>query len=333
MGLGMDVGIDLGTTRIQFYVKGKGIVLDEPAIVAINTKTNRVLAVGKEAKDMWGKNPDVIDIIRPLRDGVVSDFKATEIMLKIYMNHIQKGFLNAIIKPTFIVSIPSVITQVEQKAVEDVCKNIGAKSVFLIREPIAAAIGVGIDITKPIGSMVIDIGGGTTDIAVISMCEPVVDASLKIAGDRFDEAIARYVRRKYNLAIGEKTAEELKKKIGCAYIRPSELKVEVQGRNLLTQLPDKAIVTSTDILDALEEPVHEIIDAILTVLEKTPAELMGDLRDRGIVLTGGGSKLYGLDHLISEKTSMPVIIPDNPFLCVALGTGRALQMMDLFQAI
>ncbi|NJP39997.1 rod shape-determining protein [Oscillospiraceae bacterium HV4-5-C5C] len=333
MKLGLDIGIDLGTATVLIYVKGKGIVLREPSVVAVNAKTGKVLAVGQEASEMLGRTPDIVEAIRPLREGVISDFKVTEVMLKTFISRVNRGVVSSYFKPTIVVCVPSVITPVEQKAVEDACKNAGAKEVFLIREPIAAAIGAGIDITKPQGSMIVDIGGGTTDISVISLCEPVVDASLKVAGDKFDEAIVRHIRRKHNVLLGEKTAEELKIEIGCAYPRNEELSKSVRGRNLITGLPAQITVTSTEMMEALEEPITQIFDAIHSVLEKTPPELMADISSRGIVLTGGGAMLYGLDKMLASKVGIDVIVADQPDRCVAIGTGRALTMMDKFAAL
>ena len=332
MKLGAEIGIDLGTATIMMYLKGKGIVLHEPSVVAVNQQTGRVLAVGKEAKVMIGRTPEVVAAVRPLRDGVISDFKVTEVMLKTFMERVNQGFLSGLFKPRVIVCIPSVVTPVEQKAVEDACKNAGAREVLLIKEPIAAAIGAGIDITRPYGSMIVDIGGGTTDIAVISMCEPVVDASLKVAGDRFDEMIVQFVKRKYQVLIGEKTAEILKIKIGCAYPLPEEKTMSVRGRNTVTGLPDNVVVSSMDILEALADPIGEIFEAVGQVLEGTPPELVGDLKERGLVLTGGGAKIYGLDQMLSTKLGVPVIVPEHPEACVALGTGRALSMIDQFHS-
>lgn len=333
MKLGLDIGIDLGTATILIYVKGRGVVLHEPSVVAVNQQTGRVLAVGHAANEMVGRTPEQVEAVRPLRDGVISDFKVTEVMLRTFINRINNGFLSTMFKPTIVVCVPSVITPLEQKAVEDACRNAGARAVYLIREPVAAAIGAGIDITMPVGSMIVDIGGGTTDIAVISMCEPVVDASLKIAGDRFDEAIVRYVRRKHNILIGEKTAEELKIKIGCAYPREEALTMAVHGRNLVTGLPSSVILSSTEMLEALEEPVSEIFEAVHSVLERTPPELMGDLTERGVVMTGGGSKLYGLDRMLASRIGIDVVVADDPETCVAIGTGRALTMMDQFLSL
>lgn len=333
MGFGMEIGIDLGTATVLIYVKGKGVVLREPSVVAINSRTGRVLAVGENASLMLGRTPGSVEAIRPLRDGVISDFKVTEVMLKEFIRRVFKGSFAKYFKPTIMVCVPSVITQVEQKAVEDACRHAGAKDVFLIREPIAAAIGAGIDIAKACGSMIVDIGGGTTDIAVISLCRPVVDFSLKVAGDKFDEAIVKYIRRKHNILIGERTAEELKINIGCAYKRDEEITMEVRGRNLITGLPATITVHSEEMLEALEEPVSHIFEAVHSVLERTPPELMADISQRGVVLTGGGALLYGLDRLLAEKIGIEVVVADDAVSCVAIGTGRALSMRDRFIAL
>ncbi len=333
MGLGMDIGIDLGTCSVLIYVRGKGVVLKEPSVVAVNTKTGKVLAVGESASLMLGRTPGVVEAIRPLQDGVISDFKVTEVMLKAFIGRVCRGLRATYFKPTIVVCVPSVITPVEQKAVEDACRHAGAKDVFLIREPIAAAIGAGIDITKACGSMIVDIGGGTTDISVISLCEPVVDYSLKVAGDRFDEAIIKHVRRKHNILIGERTAEELKIQIGCAYPREEEATMDVRGRNLITGLPATVTVSSTEMLEALEEPVAQIFEAVHSVLERTPPELMADISQRGIVMTGGGALLYGLDRMLATKIGIDVFVADDAVSCVAIGTGKALNMMDKFAAL
>ena len=333
MGLGMDIGIDLGTATVLIYVKGKGVVLREPSVVAINTRTGRVLAVGENASLMLGRTPGAVEAIRPLRDGVISDFKVTEVMLKEFIRRVCKGSFSKYFKPTIMVCVPSVITPVEQKAVEDACRHAGAKDVYLVREPIAAAIGAGIDISKACGSMIVDIGGGTTDIAVISLCRPVVDFSLKVAGDKFDEAIVKHVRRKHNILIGDRTAEELKINIGCAYPRDEVVKMDVRGRNLITGMPALITVSSEEMLDALEEPVAQIFEAIHSVLERTPPELMADISQRGIVLTGGGALLYGLDRLLSEKIGIDVVVADDAVSCVAIGTGRAISMKSSFEAM
>ena len=333
MGFGMDIGIDLGTCSVLIYVKGKGVVLKEPSVVAVNTKSGKVLAVGESASLMLGRTPGVVEAIRPLRDGVISDFKVTEVMLKAFIGRVCSGLRATYFKPTIVVCVPSVITPVEQKAVEDACRHAGAKDVFLIREPIAAAIGAGIDITKACGSMIVDIGGGTTDISVISLCEPVVDYSLKVAGDRFDEAIVKHVRRKHNILVGDRTAEELKINIGCAYPREEELTMDVRGRNLITGLPATVTVTSTEMLEAMEEPVAQIFEAVHSVLERTPPELMADISQRGIVMTGGGALLYGLDRMLATKIGIDVFVADEAVSCVAIGTGKALNMMDKFAAL
>ena len=333
MGIGMDIGIDLGTATVLIYVKGKGIVLKEPSVVAINIKTGRVLAVGESASLMLGRTPGTVEAIRPLRDGVISDFKVTEVMLKEFIRRVYKGNFPRFFKPRIMVCVPSVTTQVEQKAVEDACKHAGAKEVYLIREPIAAAIGAGIDIEKACGSMIVDIGGGTTDIAVISLCRSVVDFSLKVAGDKFNEAIVKSVRRKHNVLIGERTAETLKINIGSAYRRTEEISMEVWGRNLLTGMPATISIPSSEVFEALEEQVLQIFEAVHNVLERTPPELMADISERGIVLTGGGSLLQGLDRYLSEKIGIEVVVADDAVSCVAIGTGRALSMRDRFDAI
>lgn len=333
MGFRMDIGIDLGTATVLIYVKGKGVVLREPSVVAINSRTGRVLAVGENASLMLGRTPGTVEAIRPLRDGVISDFKVTEVMLKEFLRRVYKGSFAKYFNPVIMVCVPSVITQVEQKAVEDACRHAGAKEVYLVREPIAAAIGAGIDIAKACGSMIVDIGGGTTDIAVISLCRPVVDSSLKVAGDKFDEAIVKHVRRKHNILIGERTAEELKINIGCAYRRDEEISMDVRGRNLITGMPATITITSSEMLEALEEPVAQIFEAVHSVLEITPPELMADISQRGIVLTGGGALLYGLDRLLAEKIGIEVVVADDAISCVAIGTGRALSMRDRFAAM
>ena len=333
MGLGMEIGVDLGTSSVLIYIRGKGIVLKEPSVVAINSKSGKVLAVGEAASLMLGRTPGIVEAIRPLREGVISDFRATEVMLKAFIGRVCTGLRASYFKPTIVVCVPSVITPVEQQAVENACRHAGAKDVFLIREPIAAALGAGIDITKAAGSMVVDIGGGTTDISVISLCEPVVDASLKVAGDKFDEAIIKHVRKRHNILIGEKTAEKLKIEIGCAYPRDEELTLDVQGRNIITGLPSTVTVSSTEMLEALEEPITQIFEAVHNVLERTPPELMADISQRGIVMTGGGAMLYGLDHMLSNRIGIDVYLAQDPVSCVVLGTGKALDMMDKFAAL
>lgn len=321
-GLSADIGIDLGTAYVLVYVKGKGIVLKEPSVVAIREKTKEVIAVGEAARDMIGRTPVNIATIRPLRHGVISDCDATEQMLKYFIN---KVIGHRLIKPNIGVCVPSGITEVEKRAVEEATKRAGAKFVDTIEEPIAAAIGAGIEIERPCGSMVVDIGGGTTDIAVISLGGAVVKRSIKIAGDDFDDTIIKYMRKKYNMLIGERTAEEIKINVGSVYKRDIPAEIEIRGRNLVSGLPKNIVVTSEEVQEALEEPVATIIDGIKAVLEATPPELAADISDRGVVLTGGGSLIYGLDQLIHEKTGMNVIIADDAMSCVAIGTGAWIE--------
>jgi len=326
----LDIGIDLGTASVLVYIKGKGIVLNEPSVVAIDRNTNKILAVGEEARLMLGRTPGHIVAVRPLRDGVISDYNVTEKMLRYFINKaIGK---RKIFKPRMVICVPSGVTEVEKRAVIDAGNQAGAKTVKLIEEPIAAAIGAGLDISKASGNMIIDIGGGTTDIAVISLGGIVVSSSIKVAGDKFDEAIVRYMRKKHNVMIGERTAEEMKIKVGTAFPREEEVKIEVRGRNLISGLPKTMEVTSEEMLEALSEPVSAIADAVHSVLERTPPELAADVSDRGIVMTGGGSLLYGLDKLISKRTGIPVYIAEDPISCVALGTGKALESLDVLQA-
>lgn len=318
-----DMGIDLGTASILVYIKGKGVVLKEPSVVAIDKDTDKVMAIGEDARLMIGRTPGNIVAVRPLRQGVISDYTTTEKMIKYFINKAigRKTFR----KPRIAVCIPSGATEVEKKAVEDATYQAGAREVSIIEEPVAAAIGAGIDIGKPCGNMIVDIGGGTTDIAVISLGGPVVSTSLKVAGDDFDEAIVRFMRKKHNLLIGDRTAEEIKIEIGAAYKRPELLTMEVRGRNLVTGLPKTIVVTSDETLDALNETCLQIVDAVHSVLEKTPPELAADIYDRGIVLTGGGSLLSGLDSLLQEKTGINTIIADDPLTAVAVGTGKFIE--------
>lgn len=324
-GLRADIGIDLGTASVLVYIKGKGIVLKEPSVVAIDQNTNKLLAVGEEARKMLGRTPGNITAIRPMRDGVISDYAITERMIKYF---IQKSLGRSLFKPRVIVCVPSGITEVEKKAVIDASNQAGALRTYLIEEPIAAAIGAGVDITEPSGNMIVDIGGGTTDVAVISLGGIVVSKSIKVAGDECDEAIYKYIRKKYNMMIGERSAEDLKLSIGSAYKREVEEFKEVRGRNLLTGLPLNIQVSSNDMLEALKDPVQEIVDAVHTVLERTPPELAADISDKGILMTGGGALLYGLDKLISEKTGITVKIANEPISCVARGTGKALEWVQ-----
>ncbi|HYF84399.1 MAG TPA: rod shape-determining protein [Clostridia bacterium] len=326
---GQDIGIDLGTASVLVYIKGKGIVLREPSVVAIDRNSNKILAVGEDARLMLGRTPGNIVAIRPLREGVISDYDITEKMLRYF---IDKAIgRRRIFKPRMVVCVPSGVTEVEKRAVIDAANNAGARTTRLIEEPIASAIGAGLDISKASGNMVIDIGGGTTDIAVISLGGIVVSTSIKVAGDKFDEAIVRYMRKKHNIMVGERTAEELKINVGTAFPRDEQLKVEVRGRNLISGLPKTIEVNSDEMLEALSEPVSAIADAVHSVLERTPPELSADISDRGIVMTGGGSLLNGLDKLISKRTGIPVYVAQDAISCVAIGTGKALEHIDLLE--
>ena len=332
MGFSPDIGIDLGTASVLVYVKGKGIVLQEPSVVAIDTSTNKVLAVGEEAQRMLGRTPGNIVAIRPLKDGVISDYDVTEKMLKHFIEKVTGGVgLFRFFKPQIIVCVPSGVTEVEKRAVIDATMEAGARDVFLIEEPIAAAIGAGIEISQPNGSMVVDIGGGPSDVAVISLGGIVVSTSIKIAGDKFDEAIVKYMRKKHSILIGERTAEEIKINIGSAFPRDTEVTMDVRGRNLVSGLPETIKVSSEETLEALRESVAQIADAVHYVLEKTPPELSADISDKGILMTGGGSLLWGLDKLIAKRTGISVYIADDAISCVAKGTGEALNSIKVLQ--
>lgn len=315
-----DIGIDLGTSSILIYIKGRGVVLKEPSVVAVNREQNKVLAYGEDARLMLGRTPENIVAVRPLRQGVISDYTLTEKMLKYFIN--KAVGRRTLRKPRISVCIPSGATEVEKKAVEDAAYHAGAREVTIIEEPVAAAIGAGIDISKPQGNMIIDIGGGTSDIAVIALDGPVVSESIKVAGDDFDEAILRYMRKKHNLLIGERTAEDIKINIGGASKRPENVTMEVRGRNLVTALPKTVVVSADEIMDALLEPATMIVNAVHNVLERTPPELAADIYERGIVMTGGGSLLYGLDKLMQEKTGITTMLAEDPLTAVAIGTGR-----------
>jgi len=328
LGLGLDIGLDLGTASVLIYIKGKGIVLREPSVVAIDKNTDRILAVGEEARKMLGRTPGNIVAIRPLRDGVISDYHITEKMLRYFLNKVSANNFFKLFKPRVMICVPSGVTEVEKRAVEDAAVQAGARKTYLIEEPIAAAIGAGIDITKACGSMVVDIGGGTTDIAVISLGGTVVSTSVKVAGDKFDEAIIRYMRKKHNVLIGERTAEDLKINIGTVFPRPKEVQMDIRGRNLVSGLPKTITVTSSEIMEALEEPVSSVVEAVHSVLERTPPELAADISDRGIVMTGGGCLVYGMDKLLEQKTGIKVIIADDAVSCVAIGTGKTLDNLD-----
>ena len=309
----------------QAYVKGKGIVLREPSVVAVDNNTGNVLAVGKEARRMLGRTPGNIVATRPLREGVISNYTVTEKMLKYFINRVCGKF---VFSPRIMICIPSQVTEVEKKAVIDAASQAGARRVYLIEEPIAAAIGAGIDISKPCGNMVVDIGGGTTDIAVISLGGSVVSESLKVAGDKFDEAIVKYIKKKHNVMIGERTAEDLKINIGCVYPKIQDMDMDIRGRDLVTGLPKTITVHSSEMLEALIEPAMMIVDSVHSVLEKTPPELAADISDKGIYMTGGGCLVDGLDKLLQEKTGINVMIAQDAVSCVALGTGKALDNLD-----
>jgi len=327
--LNVEMGIDLGTASVLVYVRKKGVVLNEPSVVALDKNTDKILAVGEEARQMLGRTPGNIVAIRPLKDGVISDFEITERMLK---HFIQKACgTRRIFKPRVIICVPSGVTQVEKRAVIDAANQAGARKTYLIEEPVAAAIGAGLDISKPSGNMIADIGGGTTDVAVISLGGIVVNASIKIAGDKFDEAIIRYMRKKYNLLIGERTAEEMKIRIGSAFESGNGKSMDVRGRNLVTGLPKTHEVFSNEMVEALEEPVAAIVDTIHSVIEKTPPELAADISNSGVVLTGGGALLHGLDMLLNQKLGTPVRVADDPISCVAIGTGKALEAMEALE--
>ena len=322
----MDIGIDLGTASILVYVKGKGVVLKEPSVVAFDRDTNRIKAIGEEARLMLGRTPGNIVAVRPLRQGVISDYTVTEKMLKYFISKaVGKQRFR---KPLISICVPSGVTEVERKAVEDAAFQAGARDVKIIEEPIAAAIGAGIDIARPCGNMIVDIGGGTSDIAVISLGGTVVSTSIKIAGDDFDAAIVRYMRKKHNLLIGERTAEDIKIRIGSAYPRPEVETVDVRGRNLVTGLPKTITVTSKETEEALHDTTLQIVDAVHSVLEKTPPELAADIADRGIVLTGGGSLLYGLEELIESKTGITTMTAEEPMTAVAIGTGKYVEFLS-----
>ncbi len=320
-----DIGIDLGTASILVYVKGKGVVLKEPSVVAFDRDTNKIKAIGEEARLMLGRTPGNIVAVRPLRQGVISDYTVTEKMIKYF---IQKAIgRRSYRKPRISVCVPSGVTEVEKRAVEDAAYAAGAREVFIIEEPIAAAIGAGIDIAKPCGNMIVDIGGGTADVAVISLGGSVVSASIKIAGDNFDEAIVRYMRKKHNLLIGERTAEDVKIHIGTCFPLPQPETMEVRGRNLVTGLPKTIEVSSEEINEALHEPTVQIVEAVHSVLEKTPPELAADVSERGIVLTGGGALLRGLEELMEERTGINTMTAEDPMTCVAIGTGKYVEFM------
>jgi len=322
MWMSKDIGIDLGTATVLVYVKGKGIVLKEPSVVAIDRNTDKILKVGRDAQQMLGRTPGNIMAIRPLRDGVISQYDVT---LRMLQHFIRRACGSLFFKPRVMICVPSGITEVEERAVVDAATQAGARRTYLIEEPVAAAIGAGLDISMPKGHMVVDIGGGTTDIAVLSLGGVVVSESIKIAGDKFDEAIIRYVRRKHNVLIGERTAEEIKIKVGGVWQRDEPRMIEVKGRCLRQGLPRVVRINSMEMPDALEDPIHAIMDSICSVIERTPPELIEDILNNGIVMTGGGSLLFGLDRLIANVTGIRTRVADHPISCVAIGTGKSID--------
>ena len=323
-----DVGIDLGTASVLVYVKGKGIVLREPSVVAVNRNTGDIIAIGEDARVMLGRTPGNIVAVRPLRNGVISNFHDTERMLRYFLRKVigRKLFF----KPRVIVCVPSGVTEVERRSVIEATEEAGARHTGLIEEPMAAAIGAGIDIAAPVGSMVMDIGGGTTDIAVISLGGIVISDSVKVAGDKFDEALVRYMKKKHNMLIGERTAEEIKINIGSAFPRKEQIHMEVAGRNLISGLPKVVTLSSNETIEALEEPLNAMMETLHGVLERIPPELSSDIAENGICMTGGGSLLYGLDRLLTEKTGIPCYVAEDAISCVAIGTGMALDNVDLY---
>ena len=326
-----DMGIDLGTATTLVFVKGEGVVLCEPSVVAIERGTSHVLAVGEEAKRMLGRTPGNIIAIRPMKDGVIADFEITEAMLRYFIKKVHHR--RVLVRPRIVIAIPSGITEVEKRAVKDSAERAGAREVFLIEEPIAAAIGVGLPIQEPIGNMIIDIGGGTTEIAVISLAGIVFSKSIRIGGDEMNEAIIEYLKKTYNLMVGERTSEDIKIKIGSAYPLEEEMSLEVKGRDLVAGLPKTVTITSEEIRESLQEPLRAILEVTKMSLERTPPELAADLIDHGIVMAGGGSLLRGLDKLISEETGLPVHISEDPITAVANGTGRVLSEIQYLKKV
>ncbi|CAM3502094.1 rod shape-determining protein [Marinicrinis lubricantis] len=331
-GFTRDLGIDLGTANTVVYIRGKGIVLREPSVVAIRTDSKGIEAVGESAKRMIGRTPGNIRAVRPMKDGVIADFETTATMIKYFIRGAQKQRMLFPRHPNVMVCVPSGITAVEKRAVEDATRQAGAREAYTIEEPFAAAIGADLPVWEPTGSMVVDIGGGTTEVAVISLGGIVTCRSVRVAGDEMDEAIAQYIKRNYNLMIGERTSEQIKMEIGSAMLLDNDEKMEIRGRDLLTGLPKTITISSEEIADALSDTVNSIVDAVKVTLEKCPPELSADIMDRGIVLTGGGALLRNLDKLLAKETGMPVIVADNPLDCVAIGTGRALENIHLMKS-
>ncbi|WP_027415189.1 rod shape-determining protein [Aneurinibacillus terranovensis] len=324
--LGKDIGIDLGTANVLIFVRGRGVVLDEPSVVAIDSYTKKVLAVGEEARRMVGRTPGNIVAIRPLRDGVIADFDITESMLNYFVKKIGvKGFMA---RPRILICTPTGITSVEQKAIREAALRCGAKEVFLEEEPKVAAVGAGMDIFQPYGNMVVDMGGGTTDVAVLSMGDIVTASSIKMAGDKCDAAIMKYIKEKYKLLIGERTAEDIKIQIGTVFPGSRNDEIDIRGRDMVSGLPQTITITSDEVQEALEEVAQAIVLASKSVLERTPPELSADIIDRGVMLTGGGALLHGLDRLLAEELKVPVMVADSPMACVAMGTGIMLENLD-----
>ncbi len=326
-----DIGIDLGTANTLVMLRGKGIVLKEPSVVAIDNKTGDIVAVGNDAKEMLGRTPEQIKAIRPLKDGVIADFTATQLMLKNIIKKVEKRY--NIGRPRVVVGVPSGITEVEERAVEEAVIQAGAKEVFLIEEPMAAAIGASLDVSEPSGNIIVDIGGGTTEVAVISLGGIVISHSLRVAGDELDEDIINYIKREMNLAIGETTAEQIKIQIGCAMPLMTEMSMDIKGRDLINGLPRNEIITSLQVEEAIKESIHKIIDIVKVTLEKTPPELAADIMEKGIVLAGGGALIKNLDKLLSIETGMPVYIAQEPLDCVVKGTGKTLENLEKLRSV
>ncbi len=324
-----DMGIDLGTANTLVYIKGRGVVAREPSVVAIETNTKQVLAVGEEAKKMIGRTPGNIVAIRPLKDGVIADFDITQEMLKYFIRKAYKR--RSIFQPRVVVCVPSGVTEVEKRAVEEAAIHAGARDAYLIEEPMAAAIGAGLPVQEATGSLIVDVGGGTTEVAVISLGGIVTSKSIRVGGDEFDEAIVSYIKKEYSLMIGERTAEDIKITIGTADINSEVVKMDIRGRDLITGLPKTLEISSQEIYSAMKDPILNIIDSIKSTLEKTPPELAADIMEQGIMLTGGGAQLDGLDRVLINETGMPVIIAENPLDCVAIGTGKALDSIDILK--
>jgi rod shape-determining protein MreB len=329
--VGRDMAVDLGTANTLVYVRGRGVVLNEPSVVAINSNTGGILAVGSEAKRMIGRTPGNIVAIRPLKDGVIADFDTTERMLRYFIQKVHRR--RHLAKPRLIVCVPSGITGVEQRAVKDAGYAAGARKVFIIEEPMAAAIGAGLPVHEPMGNLIVDIGGGTSEVAVISLGGIVTSLSVRVGGDELDAAIIQYVKKEYSLMLGERTAEEIKIAIGSAFPMPDEPHAEIRGRDLITGLPRTVVVSAEEIRRAIDDPVNAIVDAVKATLDRTPPELSGDIMDRGIVLTGGGALLRGLDERLRHETGMPIIIADNPLECVVLGSGKCVEEFDALQQV